>query len=202
MERLVRFVGLKRVGSHPSERSVRRMDREALIPIVDENDCVIGTALRSDMRAANLLHRCTAVLVLDRTGERLLVHRRSVSKSFWAGWWDLVAGGVVGVGEDLDDAATRELLEELGVEAELHKLGSARYRNDEVDVFMHVWVAHHDGPFTFADGEVDRAEWVTPVELQARLSNPGVNWCSDSVGVALPLLRDAFPVWQPQEHDL
>ena len=176
------------------------MDREALIPVVDEHDVVVGTALRSEMRAANLLHRCSAVLVLDAAGGRLLVHRRAESKSFWPGWWDLAAGGVVEVGEDLDRAAARELGEELGVQPPLLKLGSARFRNDQVDVFMHVWVAHHDGPFVFTDGEVDRVDWVTPADLALRLTDPAMNWCHDTVAVALPLLRAAFPVWQPSIH--
>ncbi len=178
------------------------MDREALIPIVDAHDDVIGTALRSEMRAANLLHRCTAVVVLDRSGERLLVHRRAETKSFWPGWWDLAAGGVVEVGEELDDAAVRELREELGVDATLRKLGSARHRDEQVDVFMHVWVAMHEGPFAFTDGEVDRVEWLNPDELAERLSAPDISWCHDSVAVALPLLRSAFPVWQPRTHGI
>lgn len=178
------------------------MDREASIPIVNENDEIIGSALRSEMRASNLLHRCTAVVVLDRVGERLLVHRRADTKSFWPGWWDIAAGGVVEIGEDLDEAAVRELQEELGVEAPLRKLGSGRHHDDQVDVFMHVWVAHHDGPFAFTDGEVDRVEWLGPRELDLRMSDPGINWCHDSVAVALPLLRSAFAVWQPQSYGI
>ncbi len=176
------------------------MDREALIPIVDENDNVVGTALRSVMRAQNLRHRCTAVLVLSSDGSRLLVHRRAATKSLWPAWWDLAAGGVVEVDEVLDGAAARELREELGVDAPITKLGSGRHHDDDVDVFMHVWVAHHDGPFAFTDGEVDTVEWLAPDQLATRLTDPGVNWCHDSVAIALPLLRAARPMWQPRGY--
>lgn len=176
------------------------MDREALIPVVDEHDNVVGTALRSVMRAQNLLHRCTAVLVLNSEGDRLLVHRRAASKSFWPGWWDLAAGGVVEVDEDLAEAASRELREELGVDAPLTKLGSGRYHDQDVDVFMHVWVADHDGPFAFTDGEVDTIEWLSPDLLAVRLTDPTVHWCHDSVAIALPLLRSALPLWQPRGY--
>ncbi len=187
--------------THSMERSVPSMDREALIPIVDENDRVIGTSLRSDMRKKNLLHRCTAVLVLDGGNNRLLVHQRSVTKAVWPGWWDLAAGGVLELDEELDEAASRELFEELGVMASLTKLGSRRHTDQNVDVFMHVWVANHDGPFTFVDGEVQQVAWLSPAELHAQLRSEKKQWCSDSVAVALPLLQLHDPMWNPSLHE-
>jgi isopentenyldiphosphate isomerase len=184
-----------------NERSVVAVDREATIPIVDETDVVIGTALRSEMRARNLLHRCTAVMVLNTAGDRLLVHQRSLDKAVWAGWWDIAAGGVVEVDEDLDEAAQRELQEELGVSAPLTKLGSGRHTDENVDAFMHVWVATHDGPFTFTDGEVQQVQWVSPADLAAQLNDPTISWCSDSEAVALRLLTEYFPVWQSQLYE-
>jgi isopentenyldiphosphate isomerase len=174
---------------------------DALIDLVDEHDVVIGTARRSLMRADNLLHRCTAVMVLDTASECLLIHQRSRHKDIWPLWWDLAAGGVVEAGEVLDEAAARELAEELGVTATLTKLGRGRYTTSHtsadlgisVDVFMHVWVAHHDGPFEFTDGEIEQAVWVTPDELGNRLSSD--HWCSDSVAVALPLLGQYSSNW-------
>jgi isopentenyldiphosphate isomerase len=171
------------------------MDREAHIPIVNDHDEVVGTALRSEMRRRNLTHRCTAVLVLNTKGDQILVHQRSSSKSFWPSWWDLAAGGVVEVDEVLDEAAGRELSEELGIQAKLHKLGSARYCDSSVDVFMHVWVAHHDGPFAFTDGEVAQVEWLTATQLHGLLADESRSWCRDSVAVALPLLQVCDPRW-------
>jgi 8-oxo-dGTP pyrophosphatase MutT (NUDIX family) len=172
-----------------------RMDREAVIPIVDEHDNVIGSALRSDMRAKNLRHRCTAVLVLDSAGEHLLVHQRSSTKAVWANWWDLAAGGVLEVDEELDDAAARELREELGVTAALTKLGSGRYHDIDVDVFMHVWMARHDGPFTFTDREVQQVKWLNPGQVHRALTDDAMQWCRDSVAVALPLLQHHDGRW-------
>jgi isopentenyldiphosphate isomerase len=179
------------------------VDTEAWIPIVDEHDAIIGSALRSEMRAKNLLHRCTAVIVLSTDGQRLLVHQRSATKSFWPLWWDIAAGGVVEVDEDLDDAAERELAEELGVHitdrAALVKLGSGRYTDHELDVFMHVWLTHHDGPFSCPDGEVDHVEWVACEELYSRIATD--LFVRDTVAVGLPLLQQHDKLWQPSLHD-
>jgi isopentenyldiphosphate isomerase len=179
------------------------VDTEAWIPIVDEQDEVVGTALRSEMRAKNLLHRCTAVIVLSTDEDRLLVHQRSATKSFWPLWWDIAAGGVVEVDENLDDAAERELAEELGVDiidrGALSKLGSGRSSDHELDVFMHVWLTHHDGPFSCPDGEVDHVEWVTPEELYTRIRTD--LFVRDTVSVGLPLLQQHSKLWQPSGHD-
>jgi isopentenyldiphosphate isomerase len=171
------------------------VDAERLVVIVNEADEPVGVAMRSDMRAKNLLHRCTAVLVLSTDGKQLLVHQRADSKSFWPGWWDLVAGGVVEAGEDLTEAAQRELQEELGIDASLTKLGSGRLTNHELDVFMHVWIARHDGPFHFTDGEVQQVGWLNQTELEAHLVSEERNWCIDSKAVALPLLRSYESHW-------
>jgi isopentenyldiphosphate isomerase len=177
------------------------VDREAVIPIVDENDVVVGTALRSEMRSKNLLHRCTCVMVLNSAGDQLLVHQRSMDKAVWPGWWDVGAGGVVEVGEDLGDAAARELTEELGIAPPLTKLGSGRDTQENVDAFMHVWLTHHEGPFTFTDGEVQQVKWVAPAELEAQMNDPMMDWCLDSKFVALKLLREHLPLWQPRSHE-
>jgi isopentenyldiphosphate isomerase len=170
------------------------MDAERPVIIVDDCDQEVGWAMRSRMRAENLTHRCTAVLCLSTSGDALLVHQRAADKAVWPSYWDLVAGGVVEVGEELESAAKRELAEELGIHAPVSKVGSGRFCSHEVDVFMHVWIAHHDGPFRFVDGEVQRAEWLTPESLRSALSER--DWCLDSVAVALPLLGAWSDRWR------
>lgn len=65
---------------------------------VDQDDVVLEVVTRSRMRRENLRHRSVAVIVTNKRGE-LLVHRRAGDKDVFPGWWDLAAGGVVGVGE-------------------------------------------------------------------------------------------------------
>lgn len=89
---------------------------DELVDVVDESDRVVDVVTRREVRARNLRHRCTYVLVLNTAGE-LYVHKRTDTKDVYPGFYDLVAGGVNGSGESFDDGAARELEEELGVTA-------------------------------------------------------------------------------------
>jgi isopentenyldiphosphate isomerase len=88
---------------------------DELVDVVDDDDRIVGTVTRREMRARNLLHRCTYVLVLDPEG-RIYVHRRTDTKDVYPGMYDMTAGGVCASGESYDEGAARELEEELGID--------------------------------------------------------------------------------------
>jgi isopentenyldiphosphate isomerase len=156
------------------------------VEVVDEQGRVIRIVRRAEMRAGRLRHRTVFIAMLSTDG-RLLVHRRADDKDVWPSRWDLAAGGVVAVGEAWDDAARRELAEELGVEGvELESLGVARYEDADVAIVGHIYLARSDGPFRFADGEVTEARFVTRAELDALRSTEA--FCPDSVEVVWPLV--------------
>ena len=157
-----------------------------LVDIVDDDDNVVATVTRAEMRAGRLQHRSVGVAVMSTDG-RLLVHRRSDSKDLWPGWWDIAAGGVVTAGETYDDAARRELAEELGlVGAEIEYLGQARYVDDDLAAICRGYRVVHDGPFSFTDGEVTEVRWVTFPELDTmRATHP---FLPDGITLLLPLL--------------
>lgn len=137
---------------------------------------------RAEMRAQRLRHRCTYVVVLDAE-DRVVVHERAAWKDVWPGRWDVAFGGVVGVGEAWDLAARRELAEEAGVDAPMIELGRGTYEDDDVSVLGRAYLARHDGPFTFADGEVERIERVPRATLDQWIA--ARPHCPDSVALAV-----------------
>jgi isopentenyldiphosphate isomerase len=158
-----------------------------LVDVVDEDDRVLTTVTRAEMRARRLRHRAVSVAVEGSDG-RLLVHRRSATKDLWPGMWDIAAGGVVGAGEAYDDAARRELAEELGVRV-MHPepLGPIRFADDSVALVGRGYLVVHDGPFAFTDGEITEVRWVTSEELDELLR--AELFVPDNVAALLPLLR-------------
>jgi isopentenyldiphosphate isomerase len=160
---------------------------DELVDIVDDDDNVIATVTRAEMRARRLQHRSVGIAVISRDG-RLLIHRRSETKDIWPGWWDIAAGGVVASGETYEEAAHRELAEELGLnDVALEFVGAARYVDDHLAALCRGYRVVHDGPFTFADGEVSEARWVTFAELDSMRATH--SFLPDSLAVLLPLLR-------------
>lgn len=156
-----------------------------LVDVIDLDDRVIGTATRREMRRDRLRHRAVFVAVRSSDG-RLLVHRRSDLKDVWPGWWDIAVGGVVAAGEGYDDAAARELREEVGVDAVPVALGGGAYADDVVDLIGRCYTVTADGPFTFADGEVIEARWVDAVGLSELRATE--RFLPDSLRLLLPLL--------------
>ena len=162
---------------------------DELVDHVDEQDRVIGTITRREMRAKRLLHRATAIAVFGTDG-RLLAHRRAATKDIWPARWDIAAGGVVAAGEAYLTSARRELAEELGLDdphLPLIDLGGGRYTDTDADLFSRCFQCVHDGPFRFTDGEVSEVRWVTRQELtELMAAEPFV---PDNPAVLLPLLR-------------
>jgi isopentenyldiphosphate isomerase len=158
-----------------------------LVDLVDDDDQVIGTVTRAEMRSKRLLHRAVFIAVVATDG-RVLIHRRADTKDVWPGMWDLAAGGVVTAGETYESAARRELGEELGVnEAKIVHLGDGRFSDNSVTLLGRCFRATHDGPFRFTDGEITEVEWIDRAELDRLVATRP--FVPDSVALILPLLR-------------
>ncbi|MFJ4013101.1 NUDIX domain-containing protein [Streptomyces sp. NPDC090026] len=87
---------------------------DELIEQVDEQDRVLGVVRRSEAVRRRWLHRVAVTLCHDRDG-RLLVHQRSPRASRFPGCYEVAVGGAVAVGESYEEAARRELAEEMGL---------------------------------------------------------------------------------------
>jgi len=136
-----------------------------LVEQIDEHDRVIDVVTRSRMRAENLRHRSVSIIVVS-SDQRLLVHRRSDHKDLHPGWWDICVGGVVGVGEAYGTAARREVAEEIGIDdVRLDSMGMGSWTDEHSTEISALYRTKHDGPFTFADGEITEAKFVTAAEF-------------------------------------
>ena len=75
---------------------------------VDEQDNLLGALVRADLRERGLIGRGTYIMLFNSAGE-LCVHRRTLSKAIYPGYWDVAAGGMVLATETYAESAAREL---------------------------------------------------------------------------------------------
>ncbi|MBD0672558.1 NUDIX hydrolase [Streptomyces sp. CBMA156] len=143
---------------------------EELLDVVDEHDRVIGTALRGEVYRRGLTHRCVFILVRDPAG-RIFVHRRTDTKLFAPGAYDMFVGGVVGSGETYVEAAVREAEEELGVQGIAPRpLFKFLFEQDRLSWWFDMYEAEWDGPVSPQQSEVAWHAWLTAAELDDRLA--------------------------------
>ncbi|MGF0118210.1 NUDIX hydrolase [Promicromonospora sp. Marseille-Q5078] len=136
-----------------------------VVALYDEAGRPCGTAARARVRAENLRHAATAVVVRNGAGD-VYVHRRTGTKDLYPGRYDFCAGGVLRAGEDPLDSARRELAEELGVAGvELVTLGWADYADERTRMREFLYECTYDGPVTWQPEEVAWGAWVAPARL-------------------------------------
>ena len=123
-------------------------------------------ATRTEVRARNLVHAATAIVVRDPAG-RVYVHRRTETKDVYPGRYDFAAGGVLQAGEDPYDSAVREVAEELGVTGvDLRLLYEADYADEHTRYHAYCYECTWDGPIRWQPEEVAGGEWVTVARLR------------------------------------
>jgi isopentenyldiphosphate isomerase len=154
---------------------------------VDEHDNLLGSLVRSDLRARGLIGRGTYIMLFNSADE-LCVHRRTLSKAIYPGFWDVAAGGMVQANETYAESAARELAEELGVSGVQLTAHDHFYFEDAgnrlwCSAFSAVW----DGPLILQPEEVLEARFL-PVEqvLDEIQRKP---YCPDSLAALGRYLR-------------
>lgn len=137
------------------------MSADERVALYDELGAVVGAATRSRVRAQNLRHGATAVVVRDGLG-RVYVHRRTRTKDVYAGLLDFAAGGVLQAGEHPRGGALREVQEELGVAGvALKTVGQDDYRDEASTYRAFRYTTTYDGPIRWQPEEVSWGDWFT-----------------------------------------
>lgn len=155
---------------------------------VDERDRPLGALPRAELRERGLIGRGTFILLFNSRGE-LCVHRRTLSKAVYPGYWDAAAGGMVGEGESYAESAARELAEELGIAGvALREHGRFFFDEPGNRLWCALYSAVSDAPLRLQPEEVMEAHFVAPAEVLAdAMQRP---YCPDSLQ-ALRLYLDA-----------
>jgi isopentenyl-diphosphate delta-isomerase len=156
--------------------------------IVNERDEVIGAATKEDVAAQGLICRVAFIMLVNSKGE-LLLHQRSSNKRSYPLYWSGAAAGHLIRGETYEQGATRELMEELGVQAKLVFAG--KFFSEEDREMVGVFLGCYDGPVTIEPMEVAQIEYFDPTRLAHSLATMRVtSYVERALPLVLPRLEE------------
>jgi isopentenyl-diphosphate delta-isomerase type 1 len=122
--------------------------------VVNEDDDIIRKATREECHSnRKLIHRSVCIFVVNDKNE-VFLQKRSMFKDLYPGYFTGSATGHVNYSEDYDEAARRELKEELGIDAPLLQLGKFKNFTEEEREMSMVYICHFNGPFNLNTREI------------------------------------------------
>ncbi|MDD2487501.1 MAG: NUDIX domain-containing protein [Candidatus Gracilibacteria bacterium] len=154
-----------------------------LIDMVDENDIIIGSELKSRKPDLGFISRVVAIFLKDHDG-KLIVCKRGSHKKLAAEKWDLAAFGNVDVGEDYTRSASRELKEELDITCELKMLDKIyqeiEHKGNKLKIFCGIFIGITDAEPRL-NHEITEFKKMTLEEIDIELSLNPEDFCEGFV---------------------
>jgi len=113
---------------------------DEMIDVVDENNQPTGKVIsKREAHENGAWHRNVHIWIYNPKGE-VLIQKRSEKKSTYPGLWDISSAGHVSAGQGFDQAAVREVFEELGLKirfSQLKKIEIRKIKQDEPAIGYH-----------------------------------------------------------------
>lgn len=141
------------------------MNEEMLI-VVDEQDEIIEYLPRSVCHKFPYpIHREIFVVLRDSKG-RVWLQKRSEKKEQYPGYWTVTASGHVSKGQSYLEAAIRELMEEVGVEAELSDDKKWLHEREGNRAMIQIFTGEYEGEFALDEEEVSELRAFSREEIE------------------------------------
>ena len=142
-----------------------------ILDIVDENNNVISSAPKNEIYDKKLLHRIVHILVLHPKNPAIYLQKRAATKSFLPNYYCTSAGGHVHSGETHEEAAIRELKEEIGITDSIKEVDSFIFTGENGHQrFIKVFIAKTSNSFSFVDGEVSEGGFFSISDTKKMIS--------------------------------
>lgn len=140
-------------------------DQKELFIVVDKGDNIIDYRTRYDCHHdKSLVHRSIGVVIFNDQRE-ILLQKRSMLKDTHPGLYTISVSGHVTKGQSYEEAAMREMQEEIGIQTELAyatKFLSELEIETEIDM---IFTGEHNGPFQIAKDEVEMVQFFSKKEV-------------------------------------
>lgn len=140
------------------------------LDIVNEKNEIVGRASKKEIYEKLLPHRIVHILVFNDKGEMAL-QLQSKYKSFCPRHWCTAAAGHVKAGESCEEAALRELEEELGVKAAILPAYKDVYEYKSLKKIIVTFKTVFNGPFNINPNEVEGVKFFSLGKIREMIRN-------------------------------
>jgi isopentenyl-diphosphate delta-isomerase type 1 len=134
--------------------------------VVNGKDEIVGYKTRYECHHdKSLIHRAINIALFNTEG-KLVMQKRSMQKDLYKGYYALSATGHVSKGETYEEAAQRELEEEMGV-SHINLKRNATFlvsAPDETEMVT-LFTGNYDGKYIYPSDEVESLHYFSPQEI-------------------------------------
>lgn len=150
-----------------------------LFDVVNGEDEVIGRASRREAHGnPKLMHRSIGVVIFNSNREIFLQHR-SATKDVDPNKWTISCSGHLNSGDIYEQAAHRELREELGVDLEIGPVTKFIYRSETETEMVMLFKAFSNTPFKLNKQEISQGKFFTRNKLKALVKSGKIEMSKD-----------------------
>jgi isopentenyl-diphosphate delta-isomerase len=143
--------------------------------LVDEHDVSVGAMEKMEAHEKAALHRAFSVFIFN-ANEEMLLQQRAFSKYHSGGLWTNSCCSHPRPGEEIHEAASRRLTEEMGFTTPIKKVFDFIYKADFSNglteyEFDHVFAGYYDGKIEPNENEVCGYQYRSMHEIESMLKN-------------------------------
>lgn len=154
------------------------------LDLVNNDDKVIGVGTREYIDSNNLKNYRVINILIINSNDQIILAQRSKKKKRFGGCYFFSVGGHVMTNEDYEDAAYRELKEELGIKVEtLEEIGYFNPIKLGTSSFSKLYKLKYDGEFIIDKDEVEMMCPFEKKEIDELIVNNPEKFSSDFIKI-------------------
>jgi isopentenyldiphosphate isomerase len=141
------------------------------IPVVNQNDEVIGFKERADVDPSTDIVRSASLWITNSKGDILLAQRKFTKRNN-PGKWSEAVGGTVEGEDDYESTMLREAEEEIGLVVSNYEIGPKQYVDSPAKYFVQWYTTVVDRPvdaFTVQEEELEQLAWISEEQFAREL---------------------------------